>query len=176
YTAEVAIPWVDLGGRPAAGAKMGLNIAAQSKSAGSPELQSLSPAVKTARDLDNPSLWGEILFSNAAAPSTAGALVCPRVFTVKPEISGELAPGEWNNLSVFLFGEKADTSIGSASLERTRLARSRTEVKPRPARPVVPLPPTSGEPLAVTPHQAQLLTPLVMARYEYWYQADPRKA
>src|SRR4029079_11969962 len=78
YTAEIAIPWVDLGGKPNPGSRFGFTISAQSKAAGSPQLQSLSPDVKAASDIDNPSLWTRLTLSNAPAASTPANLVSPR--------------------------------------------------------------------------------------------------
>jgi hypothetical protein len=173
YTVEIAVPWSDLGGKPAVGAKMGINIAAQSTIPGSPVLQSLSQQVKTAADLDNPSLWSEIAFSNTPRPTEEGHLVNPRVFNNKPVIDGEVSNGEWNGLSAFDFGERTGTG-GVGALTATITARVRPEFTPRPPRPVVPLTEPGALPV-VAPHHPQPLAHLVMARYDYSYQADPRK-
>jgi hypothetical protein len=172
YTIEIAVPWSDLGGKPNPGTKMGINIAAQSTVPGSPNLQSLSPQVKTAVDLDNPSLWGEILFNTAPQPTQDAQLVAPRVFNNKPVIDGEVSNGEWNGLSVFAFGEHtASGSVGTGA--NTLTARVRPDFTPHPARPVVPL---AIAPLpTLAPHRPQPLARMVMARYDYSYQADTRK-
>ncbi len=175
YTVELAIPWLDLGVKPAEGLRLGFNVVAQSKSAGSPPIQSLSPSVRGASDVDNPSLWTEVVLSANAAPTSATLLTVPRVpVTNRLELNGELTPGEWNGLSVFEFGELATARTGRATLETTLAARTRLDFVPRPARPVVPLIP----PVAVNlpARQPQKITPLVMATYEYDYQGDPRKA
>lgn len=176
YTVEVAIPWVDLGGKPAPGAKMGFNVAAQSKAAGSPPLQSLAAAVRTSADMDNPSLWAEITFSNAPAPSTPTNLVSPRVFAQKPLIDGQLTNAEWNNLSLFTFGENPGGAARSVSLESVRASRAPVELRLRPAAPAVPVPARSAIPLPVAAHQRQSLPALIMAKWEYAFQADPRKS
>lgn len=176
YTVEIAIPWSDLGGRPTPGAKMGFNVAAQSISADSPALQSLSPAVKDTADLNSPAKWTEIQFSNAPSASTNGLLVCPRVFASRPVIDGTLSSGEWNGLSGFEFGERIAAGGGTVSLSRTLAARVHPEFAPKAPRPEAPLPPASTEPLPVAARQPQPVPHLVIALYDYWYQADPRKA
>src|SRR5579871_4722644 len=62
YTVELAIPWIELGGPPAVGRRMRFNVVSYSAAAGSPPLLSLSTAIKTAADVQNPSLWDEIVF------------------------------------------------------------------------------------------------------------------
>lgn len=176
YTVELAIPWRDLGGKPDNGAKMGFHVAAQSPdpNAGSPPLQALSSRVKASSDLNNPSLWDTLVFSNAPASATGDTYVCPRVFANKPVIDGELLSGEWNGLSSFEFGERAVVGGGGSPLARTLRARVRPDFTPRPSRPVVP--PVVRALQNVVAHHPQPLPPLVLARYDYQYQADTRKA
>jgi hypothetical protein len=175
YTVEVAIPWIDLGVKPTAGLKLGFNVVAQSKSAGSPPIQSLSPAVKGASDVDNPSLWAEIVLGNNAAPTAGLTLTAPRVpVTNRLELNGELTPGEWNGVSAFEFGELATARTGRAALETTLASRTRLDFVARPPRPVVPIAP--AVPVTLAARQPQKVTPLVLATYEYGYQGDPRKA
>jgi len=175
YTVELAIPWGDLGVKPVQGLHLGFNVVAQSKSAGSPPIQSLSPTVRGARDIDNPSLWTEMVLSANAAPTSAAILTVPRVpATNRLELNGELTPGEWNGISVFEFGELATAHTGHAMLETTLAARAHLDFVPRPSRPVVPVTPAAAANL--TARQPQKVTPLVMATYEYDYQGDPRKA
>src|SRR5579872_16389 len=176
YTAEVAIPWVDLGGKPEAGAHFGFNVAAQSKAVGSPALQSLSPDVKGASDLENPSLWARLTLSNAPAASTASNTISPRVFAQKPVIDGDISNGEWNGLARFAFGETAGNVASAFSLESVRNSRSPLELILHQPRPAVPLAQAGAEPPAVPQHVAQPLPKLTMARWEYWFQADTRKA
>ena len=176
YTVELAIPWIDLGIKPEAGLHLGFNVVAQSKSAGSPPIQSLSPAVKGASDVDNPSLWTEILLSKNAAPTTSSLLTIPRIpVNNRLELNGELTPGEWNGISVFEFGELATARTGHAALESTIAARTRLDFVPRLPRPVVPIAPITA-PVLPAIRQPQPVTHLVLATYEYGYQGDPRKA
>jgi hypothetical protein len=176
YTLEVAVPWSDLGGKPEPGTKMGFLVAAQSTVGGSPQLQSLAPQVRGASDLDNPSLWTEVLFSNAPDVVAPGAIVCPRVFANKPVIDGDLSTGEWLMTTAFEFGERISGGGSNTSLGNTLAARVRPEFAPHASRPVVPIALGSAESLALPPHRPQRVPPLVLARYVYWYQADPRKA
>lgn len=175
YTVEIAIPWSDLGGKPEAGAKMGFNAVALSKAEGSPPLQSLNPNVRGQSDIENPSLWAELLFANSAKAQGVGPLVSPRVLTNKPEIDGQLKSGEWNNLAKFDFGERIEAGGGHTSLAATQAARLHPNFTPQMPRPVVMVAAASTDPLPVKPHTPHRVTPLVLARYEYDYQADPRK-
>jgi hypothetical protein len=177
YSLEVGIPWSDLGGKPEPGARMGFHVAAQSvpPSQDSPLLQSLSPTVKGASDLDNPSLWSEVILGNAPSPPVGSILVSPRVLTNRPNINGVLDSGEWNGLSAFSFGERAVRAATESSLTATLAARTRPEYVARPAHPRIPVAaPQEAAPAAA--YHPQKVTPVVLARYEYWFQADPRKA
>ncbi len=176
YTVELAIPWLDLGVQPKPGVRLGFNVVAQSKSAGSPPIQSLASGVKGSGDIEKPSLWNEIVLSEGAAPTAGTLLTVPRIpVNNKPELNGELTPGEWNGLSLFEFGELATARTGKAALESTLAARNRLEFIPRPSRPAVPI---SRSPVvaSLAPLQSQKVTPLVLATYEYHYQGDPRKS
>lgn len=176
YTLEVAIPWADLGGRPAPGARIGFNVAAQSVGSGSPPVQSLSPQVRTLADIDNPSLWGELQFDASAQPSRAGLLYSPRLGALRPVIDGDIGRNEWNSLSGFGFGEVAGVASSAESVQRTQDARLRpayTVVAPRRA---VSLPVLPALNPVLPPHNAQTFAHTVLARYAYRYQADPRKA
>ncbi len=176
YTAELAIPWVDLGGKPVQDAKMGFNIVAQSIVPGSPTIQSLSPSIKTPADIVNPSLWGEITFRNDPAPIKNRAYTCPRVFANKPLIDGELGNSEWNNASFVEFGERISAGNSTNTSALTIAARTPIKYTPRPMRPALPVAPYSTQPLTVSAHKPQAVPPLVFASYRYDYQADSRKA
>ena len=174
YTLEIAIPWVDLGGKPNTDSKMGFNVAVQSKAPGSPLLQSLSPAVKGASDLENPSLWTEITFSTAAKPGGATGLICARVFANKPAIDGEIGDGEWNGLSAFGFGEQIEENGGGGALASTIAARTRADYAPQPPRPLAAY---RTQPVGPLPeHRSQPIPQLIFTRYEYWFQGNARKA
>lgn len=175
YTVELAIPWVDLGIKPTAGLRLGFNVVAQSKSPGSPPIQSLAPGVRNAVDVDNPSLWGTIVLGKTAAPTAGASLTAPLVpNTNRVELNGELTPGEWNGLSLFEFGELTTAHTGRAALEATLAARTRLEFVPRPARPVIPV--RTSEVTAPGALRHQKVASLVLATYTYDYQGDPRKA
>ncbi len=177
YTVEAAIPWADLGGKPNAETRMGFNVVAQSTVPNSPAIQSLSARVKTPLDVDNPSLWDEIQLHNSALPSRPNLLFSPRLAANKPVIDGEVQRGEWNNLSGFVFGSTA-AADGAFSIQRTLDARLRPAFAAKPPRfsPAI----LDRAALSVSPdapeHKPQPLAHLVMARYAYRYQGDPRKA
>jgi hypothetical protein len=176
YTTEIAIPWADLGIKPQAGAKLGFNVVAQSTTSGSPPIQSLSPRVRAESDVTNPSLWDEIVLSESSglAPGP-GVVLCPRVLSNKPVVDAELTTGEWNPVSGFEFGERIAAGNGTgAGLAATLAAIGRPEFTPRPPQPVVPLPPAQDA-VVPKPHVPQRVTPLVLARYVYWYQADTHR-
>src|SRR5579871_6009131 len=175
YTVEIAIPWKDLGLKPDVDARIGFNVAAQSKAPGSPLLQSLSPGVKGISDLENPSLWEEIVLSNNSRPAASGALYSPRILANKPVIDGEVREGEWNGVSVFAFGEQIGGGEAYSVQAATLASRVHPDFTPQPPRPAVPLPLATTTPLAVKPHQAQKAPALVMALYAYNFQSDPRK-
>ena len=172
YTVEMAIPWSDLGGKPQNEARMGFHLAAQSIAEGSPSLQSLSTRVAKPTDLDNPSLWETITFRNAPAPFDSGLYVAPRIFGGKPAIDGELSNGEWNGLTRLAFGSNAGAA-GGGNLPATYTARFHPKFTPQPARPVVPI--AAGKFAVPAPRQKQVVAPLVLAQYTYWYQGDKRK-
>ena len=176
YTAEVAIPWADLGGKPSAGIRMGFNLSAQSKSLGSPPFQSFSGRVKTALDLANPSLFGEMLFSNASSPSAGTIVVCPRVFNRKPAIDGAIQPDEWSSLSKYSFGETVGAVIPNSVRETAFAARVRPELLPKPARPTLPIPTSNNEAFPVPVRDPAKIQPTLFAKYETAYQGDSRKA
>ena len=176
YTLEVAVPWIDLGGKPAPGTSIGFNVTAQSIVAGSPPVQSLSPLVRTPEDAQNPSLWGELQFSNTSQPARPALIFSPRLFSNKPVIDGDINRGEWNSQAGFIFGAEGGIEAVAASAQRTQDARLRPAFTPQPARPALSLPAVSTEPLPVPAHRPQPLAHLIMARYDYRYQADPRKA
>ena len=176
YTVEIAIPWVNMGGRPAQGAKMGFNVVAQSIAPGSPTIQSLSAGVKTIADTSNPSLWGEIAFNNDPAPLLNRLYTCPRVFANKPLIDGELTTGEWSTASFLEFGERVGAGNGLNRSALTIASRTPPKYTPRPMRPALPLMPYNAHPLPVSTHKPQNVPSLVFASYRYDYQADTRKA
>ncbi|HLI49892.1 MAG TPA: hypothetical protein VKV18_14560 [Chthonomonas sp.] len=170
YTLEAAIPWVDLGVKPAPGVRLGFTVATQSTTPDSPKLLCLSPRVTGLSDLYNPSLWGQLVLSEAAAPAHIDTLVCPRFAAAKPVIDGTVSPGEWNAESAFVFG--GETSAGLVTLN-TQQAREHPPFHPQVPQPVVPI--TFYPSRQVAPHKPQPVTPALMALYYYNYQADPRK-
>lgn len=174
YTVEMAIPWAELGTAPKAGDHMRFNVVAASAAPDAPTLTSLSPAVKTIGQLQNPSLWADMVFVEAAVRTVASApdsKVCARVYTARPLMDGVLQPGEWNPVTGFVI---IATDSGTATAETTAVAaRFRPERKLNPARPATPLPVSAAR--AISPRTPQQAPHLVMALYHYDFQADRRK-
>ncbi len=175
YTIEAAVPWVDLGGKPNPGQKMGFNVAVQSvdPNAGSPPLQSFAQSIRSQEEVPNPSLLGTIAFNNEPTFSAPGELICPRVYASKPVIDGIFNAGEWNGLSGFTFGEKS-AGTQPALLSRTIGARIRPAFTP--SSPMPPVPISHRTVSLLSPHHPQPLAPTVFAVYDYAYQADTRKS
>lgn len=175
YTAEFAIPWINLGVKPQPDMHMGFNLVAQSISPGSPPIQSFSSRVKLPSDVDNPSLYGEIVLATDAAPLKGTLYTSPRVFGNKPLIDGELGVTEWNTLTMVAFGEKLGAVSNANTSSATASARVRPAYVPRPVRPAVSLPSANTEPLTLPARQPQAVAPLVFALYDFRFQGDTRK-
>jgi hypothetical protein len=177
YTVELAIPWEELGGAPAEGQKMRFNVVAFSAAEKSPRILSLSPQVKTAADVQNPSLWGEMVFVEAPVKSVAsspGAIVCSRSLNVHPFIDGQLSEGEWNGLTAFGFAA-SDSGESVEMAPETGEVRVHIPVKLAPSRPAI----ISSLPIPITARKGTLqgaVPHLVFARYIYEFQNDSRKA
>lgn len=114
YTVEIAIPWQELGmkGPPKAGSVWGFNVVSRDRDSTARPAQrlfSLSPDVKGAGDVQDPSRWGSIVFESGAAGSTEGGrIVCPRVNLDRfPLINGSIVAGEWSASSRVAFGTDA---------------------------------------------------------------------
>ncbi len=179
YSVEMAIPWVELGGPPTVGQRLRFNVVSYSAAPGSSRLLSLAPGVKTAEDVQNPSLWDAIIFVDAPVKTVASApkaKVSARLFSVKPLIDGTIAEGEWNNLTAFGFNE---TATGAEVVAPTiGISRVRPKVNLRKARPAI-TPPAAGDQPAdkQTPaHVPQAVPHLVFTLYSYDIQNDARKS
>lgn len=173
YTAELAIPWLELGGLPAAGQKLRFNVAAISAAPGSPRMMSLSKSVSDAAGLNDPSKWEELSLVETSPPAPPeGVRLCPRVYTVLPIADGEIGAEEWKTSSVFRF-----TASGAASsagnLAPGTPARIPRSIKGTPAPPPIPLPPP--ETVVVPELKPQPVPRLLFALYRIDFQADPRR-
>ena len=176
FTVEMAVPWLELGGPPVPSQRMRFNVVLRSAAPGSPSLVSLSPGVKEPRDIQNPSLWTDIVFADAAVRSVPGApdaRVCARVFTAKPVMDGTVADAEWNRVTGFVF-EATETGVvtGSAAVPLA-VARSRPPVEHRAPLPAVPARPMTAA--TVSPIELASVAKTVFALYRMDYQMDPRK-
>jgi hypothetical protein len=175
YTVEIGIPWAELGGPPTVGQRMRFNVAALSAHPTSAPLLSMSTAVKKAAGLQNPALWGEIVFVDAPVKSVASApdaKVSARIINAKPIIDGIIEEGVWHGLTAFAFGEGAGGA--TVALDPTpTTARVRPPVKLKEARPAVLPVARALEPAPARVPQA--LPKLVFTTYHYDFQNDPRK-
>lgn len=111
YTIEIAIPWQELGlsKPPKSGTEWGFNVISRDRdSTGKPAARfySLSPDVRAAADVQNPSKWTRIVFDNGGgAEETPGRVVCPHVALDRfPLINGSIVSGEWPSSSRLAFG------------------------------------------------------------------------
>jgi hypothetical protein len=178
YSIEMAIPWIELGEAPTVGQRMRFNVVAYSADAETPHILSLSPGVKSDQDVQNPSLWADIVFVDAPVRSVASApdaKVSARLYTAKPLIDGELEEGPWNSLTAFGFAE-TEGGAAEALAPTTSLSRTRPKVPLRRARP--PISPTANKAaprVDLAPHTAQPVPKLVFTHYQYDYQNDARK-
>lgn len=182
FAVEMAIPWAELGGPPVTGTRMRFNVAVFDTAEGQAPVVSFAPSVKSLEEVDDPRKWSEIVFSDAPVASIAGApgaIVCSRVFNVKPVIDGAVSEGEWSRVTAFTFtGDSATRTIGAGTVAA---ARSRAQVELRaPTSPgrVVPHPSGRREPDASSDLPDLVTQPwpkLVYALYRTDYQCDPRK-
>jgi hypothetical protein len=175
YTVEMAIPWVELGGPPTVGQHLRFNVVSYNAAPGSSPILSMAPGVKTAADVQNPSLWGEVVFVDAPVKTVATApqaKVAVRVFTAKPLIDGAIEPGVWTTLTSFTFGETTTGTVEAAPAVAN--ARAKPTVTLRKARPAIK--PKQGASPSFSAHSPQPVPNLVFALYNYDFQNDHRKA
>ncbi|HSV72345.1 MAG TPA: hypothetical protein VLH79_01130 [Chthonomonadales bacterium] len=177
FVVELAVPWLELGGPPQTSQRMRFNVVLRSAAAGSPPIVSLSPGVTTLADLQNPSLWTEIVFADTAVravPGAPDARVCARVFTARPVMDGVIGDAEWNRVTGFVFeATPAGIVTGGASVPLAA-ARTRPTTEHRPALPAIE--PPSASPAPVAPLELPDLPRTVFALYRMDFQMDPRKA
>jgi hypothetical protein len=180
FTVEVAIPWIEIGGPPQQGDRLKFSIAVLNTVEGEAPVVSLSPAITSPQDTLDAGKWATIVFVDAPTASVAGApgaIVCARVYNVKPVIDGTLDDAEWSRITAFAFGsgmEATGPMPGSAGAARTRGPLDLKQAPPAPGdgrwmllhHPAV----SDAKPLT-----RQVWPRLVFARYLVDRQADPRK-
>lgn len=160
YTIELAIPWQQLGlnGPPKSGTVWGFNVISRDRTgAGTPASRffSLSPAVQSAGDVQNPSKWTQIVFdsSGASPKSTPSRLISPHVVSRFPLINGSVVSGEWASFSRLAFGFSAIAAPAPTVAEEPNTADSPFNTSPTEAvapPPSVPEPPVAQNPKAPT--------------------------
>ncbi|MBM3495614.1 MAG: hypothetical protein FJX72_15020, partial [Armatimonadetes bacterium] len=177
YSVEVAIPWIEMGGPPKPGDRMRFNVTLTNTVEGEPPVVSLSRAVTSREEMHDAAKWSEIVFVEAPTASVSGApgaLVCARVYNVKPIIDGASDDAEWTRITAFAFGAGAEAVgplPGSAAAARSRAPSELKKVPPAPNDGKW-LPPTA---VAPTSRRQQDWPKLVFARYLVNRQADARK-
>ncbi len=179
FTVEMAIPWIELGGPPQQGERRWFSVAVTSTVQGDAPVVALSPKTDTLEHARDMATWGEIVFVDAPTSSVTGApgaIVCARIYNVKPVIDGAPADGEWSRITAFAFGSGMEAT--GAIPGAVGLARSRGPLDLKPAPPA----PDGGrwnmaQPVGAPrkPLAAQEWPRLVFARYLAHWQADARK-
>jgi hypothetical protein len=175
YTVEMAIPWIELGGPPTIGQRLRFNVVALSAAPSTAPLLSLSPGVKTPADLNNPSLWSEIVFVDAPVKTVASApqaKVSARLFSAKPLIDGQVDEAVWSTLTAFGFSETANGAVELTP--NAAVSRVRPKVNLKKARPFIK--PVNTGAAALAAHVAQTVPRLVFTLYHYEFQNDTRKS
>ena len=179
FTVEMAIPWLEMGGPPRQGERLRFIAAVSNTVEGEAPMVALSPKSETlelARDTAN---WGEIVFVDAPTSSVVGApgaVVCARVYNVKPVIDGVPADGEWSRITAFAFGSGMEAAGGTpvpVAAARSRAPLALQPAPPAPAEGRWQLSTAAAEPRK--PIAVQAWPRLVFARYLVDRQADLRK-
>ncbi|BDI30907.1 hypothetical protein CCAX7_29580 [Capsulimonas corticalis] len=163
YTVEVAIPWAELGvdKAPKDGTTWGFNVISRdraSTAAPSDRFYSLSSAVQSGEDVQDPSKWASIVFtSGGSAPEASDkTVVSPRVVTRFPLINGSVVSGEWPAISRTSFGTKPIEAKAPTAEEEPNTSESPFAAPPpEPIKP--PAPPPTPPPTPVVPAPAPVV-------------------
>jgi hypothetical protein len=140
YTIEIAIPWSELGlaTPPQVGATWGFNVISRDRDSMqkmSTSFYSLSPLVKTAADVQDPSKWAKITFANniAGATPSADGIVASRVAASSPPVvDGVLRSGEYPPSTRFAFGDSPILAAAPTTKEEPNVT---TDSVPTPVAP-----------------------------------------
>jgi hypothetical protein len=170
FTVELAIPWQELGrlGPPAPGETWGFNVISRDRDSEDVSAQSfatLSNAVKSAADIQDPTKWSKIQFiSTLASQSSGPAMVfCPHVQsnTNYPVIDGVVRSGEWASNYGFSFGDAMIAGAAPTKGEEPNITQSpfATVLQPVVQTPVVAVAPPPTTPTGPTTHDYTLTLP-----------------
>ncbi len=130
YDVELAIPWQEMGltGPPKDGAVWGFNVISRDReSLDTPadRFYSLSPKVRKAEDVQNPSRWSHITFvTSGAAASTEDKVVCAKVTGAFPRINGTIVSGDWPASTRLAFGTSAAMAPAPTQAEEPNATES----------------------------------------------------
>lgn len=185
FTVEMAIPWAELGGPPKPGDRMRFLVAILGAGEEDAPIVSLSASITQRDDIRDLSRWGEIVFADAPTASVSGspnAVVCARVYNVKPVIDGAFDAAEWSRITAFAFGagvERSGTLPGDAAAARSRAPVELKQAPPLPSDGKWSLGCRAGGTDGDGPEKRRLARQmwprLVFARYLVDRQADARK-
>ncbi|MDR3708849.1 MAG: sugar-binding protein [Capsulimonadaceae bacterium] len=157
FTVELAIPWAEFGldGPPPAGTAWGFNVISRDRdslTAPAQTLYSLSPLVESGDDVQNPSKWSQITFTDTATAlkSTATSVISPHVSaSLPPVIDGTISAGEWPTATGLSFGDRAIAAPAPTPAQEPNTGDASSAPAPS-ASPAVPAAP-SPTPSAATP-------------------------
>lgn len=154
FTVELAIPWQELGlaGPPKQGTTWGFNVISRDRdSTARPatRLYSLSPDVKRAGDVQDPSKWARLVFGGQGR-GDAGTVVSPHVVLERfPLINGSIVSGEWQSASRLSFGTTAVEANAPTLAEEPNTGDVTFQPPPPLTQPL--LPPTAPTPPVKSP-------------------------
>lgn len=164
YTVELAIPWTELGlsGPPAAGTIWGFNVISRDRASldrPAHTVYALSPNVRSAQDIQDPSKWTQITFVADAisGKSTEDSVICPKVLSAMPPVvDGTISAGEYATASGFSFGTLPfDAEAPSPQQEPNVGDATPPSVAPPTPAPTVAPAPSTPTPAVAAPVPAQ---------------------
>lgn len=158
YTVELAIPWADLGqsAPPRPGTIWGFNVISRDRE--DPDhpafaFASLSPNVLAGEDVQNPSKWTKITFSqpNTGNPSTADMVFCSKLGEHPiPVIDGIMRSSEWIDQGKFHFGSAMIEAAAPTKDQEPNITSA--DISALPPEPAAPTPDQQVQsPLPVNP-------------------------
>jgi hypothetical protein len=149
FSVEIALPWSELGGKPAVGQVVGVDVF-RTMRGDVTGFVALAPQVKAIEDVGNPAKWVnmELVTTGAALDQvTTEKLLCPRLAGSPPLVDGLLKAKEWSSAAIFQMNQP------EAETEQTPVPTGKVESK----------------------EQRYPNGSLVISPFYYWFQGDSRK-